>query len=111
MDRVPIRLLRNYLLLDTATYGGHSKRTVIPIPPFVSSAGPKGMCIERWATRPHRNTLMPEMADAGQHHGKTRFIGSVNHLLIAHGAARLNNGRGPGLGGHQQTVSEREEGV
>jgi hypothetical protein len=36
--------------------------------------------------------LMPEMSDAGEHHGNPMLIGAGDHFLVADGAAGLDNG-------------------
>ena len=54
---------------------------------------------------------MPEMAHAGEDHGKASLIGGGNHLVIAHGAARLDHGGGTRLRDHVQSIGKREEGI
>ena len=54
---------------------------------------------------------MPEMAHVGHDHGEAFVIGCGDYLVIAHGAAGLDNGRSAGLGGGQKAVSKREKGV
>ena len=36
---------------------------------------------------------MPEMPDAGEHHGDAGRVGGGDHLVVAHRAARLDHGR------------------
>ena len=55
--------------------------------------------------------LVAEMAHAGEDHGNAGFVGCVNHFLIAHGAAGLDNCADAHLGGVVDAVAEREEGV
>ena len=40
---------------------------------------------------------MPEVADAGEHHGGAGAVGGGDHLVVAQAAARLDRGRGAGL--------------
>ena len=54
---------------------------------------------------------MAEMAHAGEDHGDAVLIGGVNHFLVAHGPAGLDDRGDTGLGGRIDTVPEREEGV
>ena len=54
---------------------------------------------------------MPEVAHAGEDHGKALVVGGGDHFLVAHRAARLDDGGGAGFGGRKQPVGEREEGV
>ena len=54
---------------------------------------------------------MPEMANAGEDHGKPRIIRSLDHLVIPHGATGLDDGRCSCLCCLQQTIGEREEGI
>ena len=42
---------------------------------------------------------------------RPRCVGRRDHLLVAHRAARLDDGGGAGLGRRQQPVGEGEEGV
>ena len=51
------------------------------------------------------------MPDAGEHHGKAAFVGGGDHVRVAHGAARLDDRGGAGIGRGEQTISEREERV
>ena len=55
--------------------------------------------------------LMAEVAHAGHDHGEAFFIGGIYHLLVAHGAARLNDGGGAGFGSGEKAVGKREKGV
>ena len=54
---------------------------------------------------------MPEVAHAGEDHGEALVVGSGDHFLVAHRSARLDDGGGAGLGGRQQPIGERKEGV
>jgi len=53
--------------------------------------------------------LVPEMPLPREHHGEAVFIGRGNDLCIAHGAARLDDGRCACGGERIQAVAEREE--
>ena len=52
---------------------------------------------------------MAEVAHAGEHHGDASLVGSVNHFLVAHGAAGLDHAGGAGIHHHIEAVTEREE--
>ena len=54
---------------------------------------------------------MPEMPDAGEHHGDAVLVGGGDHLVVAHRAARLDDRRRAGLDRRQQPVGEGEERV
>ena len=54
---------------------------------------------------------MPEVAHAGEDHGKPAFVGGADHLLVAHRAARLDHRANTGLGGGDEAVGEGEEGI
>ena len=54
---------------------------------------------------------MLEMAHTGKDHGKVVGIGGLNHLVIADGAAGLNNGSHSSLGSSKQAVSKGEKGI
>jgi len=49
---------------------------------------------------------MPEVADAGEHHGKAGVVGGGDNLVVADRPARLDDRGGAGLGGGQQPVGE-----
>ena len=51
------------------------------------------------------------MAHAGEHHGDAVLVGGGDDLVVAHRAARLDDGGGAGLDGREQAVGEGEEGV
>ena len=55
--------------------------------------------------------LVPEVTDAGEDHRQPLPIGRTDHLVVAHGATRLDDGRGTGLGRGQQSIRKREEGI
>ncbi len=52
---------------------------------------------------------MSEMAYTGEHHGNSRLVGGVDHLVIALAAARLDRRGGAGVDRGQETVGKREE--
>jgi hypothetical protein len=54
---------------------------------------------------------MPEVAGAGKDHGHAVFVGGSDDFLVAHRAARLDDGLGAGGGQHVDAVAEREEGI
>src|SRR5581483_2126243 len=54
---------------------------------------------------------MPEMADAGEDHGKAQPVGGFDDFLVADGASGLNDGGGAGFGDLFDAVGEWEEGV
>src|SRR5205085_10566534 len=41
--------------------------------------------------------LVPKMPRAGEHHGNAVLVGGLDHLVVAHGAAGLNDSSGAGL--------------
>ena len=55
--------------------------------------------------------LVPEVAHPGEHHGEALLVRRIDHFLVAHRAAGLDDGGGAGFGGGQQPVGEGEEGV
>src|SRR5439155_1117969 len=55
--------------------------------------------------------LVTEVPHAREHHGHLVLVHSLDHFLIADGAARLDDGRDARLGGGVNAVAEREEGV
>lgn len=55
--------------------------------------------------------LMPEVAMTGEAHGHAAFIGGGDDIGIALAASWLDGGGGAGVGGGQQAVGERKEGV
>ena len=54
---------------------------------------------------------MPEVPRAGEHHGEAGGVRGLDDLVVAHRAAGLDHRRGAGLGGSEEAVGEREEGV
>ena len=54
---------------------------------------------------------MPEMPDAGEHHGDAVLVGRLDDVLVAHRAARLNDRGGAGLDAGEHPVGEWEERV
>src|SRR6266436_9694191 len=55
--------------------------------------------------------LMPEMPGAGEYHGDPVIVRRLDHLAIAHRAARLDHGGSAGFDRDQKPVSERKERV
>src|SRR5439155_24602135 len=53
--------------------------------------------------------LVPEMPDAREHHGDAVLVGGLDHLVVAHGAARLDHRGGAGLDTGEHAVGKREE--
>ena len=72
------------------------------VPALAGTSGIAHSCMYR---------LMPEMPHAGEHHGDAGVVGGLDHLVVAHRAAGLDDGGGAGLDRHQQTVGERKERV
>src|SRR5882672_12274873 len=58
-----------------------------------------------------RLTSMPEMPDAGKHHGDPGVIGGFYHLIVADRAAGLDHRGSAGFDSDQQPIGERKEGV
>src|SRR5690606_19829741 len=58
-----------------------------------------------------RQLLVAEVAHSGDDHGDAMLVGGLDHLIVAHGAARLDHRRCACLDSRQQTVSEGEERV
>ena len=54
---------------------------------------------------------VPEVAHAGEHHRDAVLVGGGDHLVVAHGAARLDHGDGAVVGDDVEAVAEREERV
>ncbi len=54
---------------------------------------------------------MPKVADAGEDHGEAVLVAGVDRVLIAHGAAGLDDCPDAGAGGFVDIVPKREEGV
>jgi len=54
---------------------------------------------------------MPEMPVPGEYHRQARFISGLDHFIITHRAARLNDGCRTRFGGGEQTIREGEESV
>ena len=54
---------------------------------------------------------MPEVAHAGHDHGDAGGVGGGDHLVVAHGTARLDDGRGAGGNQGLKAIGEGEEGV
>ncbi len=55
--------------------------------------------------------LMPEMADARKYHRDAALVGRRDHLVVAHTAARLDNGAGTVIRDDVEPVAKRKEGV
>ena len=55
--------------------------------------------------------LVPEVAHAGEDHRHAGLVGGVDHRLVVHRAAGLDDRRGAGFDRRQHTVGEREERV
>ena len=58
-----------------------------------------------------KHSLVTEVAHPGEDHGNARFVGSINHFLVAHGTTRLNNGGNARSGGGINAITEGEEGI
>ena len=54
---------------------------------------------------------MAEVAHAAEHHGHAALVGGGDHLVVAHGAAGLDDAGGALVHHHVQAVTEREPGV
>ena len=54
---------------------------------------------------------MPKMPHAGEHHGQAGVIGSGDDLVVALGAAGLDDRRRPGVGDGLHPIGEGKEGV
>ena len=55
--------------------------------------------------------LVPEVTMPGHDHGEACLVGSLDDLVIAHGSARLDDGRRASFRCGEQPVREGEEGV
>ena len=55
--------------------------------------------------------LAAEVADAGEDHGEVEAVGGGDDLVVAHGAAGLDDCRGAGLGDDFEAVGEGERSV
>ncbi len=51
------------------------------------------------------------MSHTCKHHGDTVFVGGLDHLFVAHGAAGLDDGGYTHFGGGVEAVAKREEGI
>src|SRR5882724_10715058 len=58
-----------------------------------------------------RLTSMPEMPDAGEHHGDPGIVGGFYHLIVADRSAGLDHRGRAGFDRDQQPIGERKEGV
>ena len=54
---------------------------------------------------------MPKVPDAAENHGHSPFIGRINHFLVTHAAAWLNDASRTRINHHVQAVPEREKRV
>src|SRR5207248_11650877 len=54
---------------------------------------------------------VPKMTDAGENHCHLAFIGSCDHLFVAHGSARLNGAGRTGISGGDKAVRKWEKRV
>src|SRR2546422_11714955 len=54
---------------------------------------------------------VPEVAQTGEEHRHAVLVGGGDHVLVAHGAARLDHGAHARLGHDVEAVAEREERV
>src|SRR5690606_8111302 len=54
---------------------------------------------------------VPEVPDAGEHHGDAVFVGRGDHFAVAHRATRLDHGLDAGFGRGVDAVAEWEEGI
>ena len=64
-----------------------------------------------WTLTNRSPPSVPEVPVPGEHHREARRIGGLDHLVVAHRAAGLDDGGGAGLGGGEETVGKREESV
>ena len=55
--------------------------------------------------------LMAKMAETGKDHGDAQAIGCGNDFFVVDRAARLDYGRGPGVGNGFKAVREGEKGI
>src|ERR1700732_1941893 len=55
--------------------------------------------------------VVQEMAHAVEDHGEAEAVGGGDDIVVAHGAARLNDRGGAGFGGFFHAVWKWEEGV
>lgn len=62
-----------------------------------------GSCIRSFHAR-----LVPEVAHAGEDHGYSQAVGGLDGLVVAYGAARLNDGFDPGFSRLFHVVGEGE---
>src|SRR5436190_4141923 len=54
---------------------------------------------------------MPEMPDAGEHHGDAVIVGGLDDFVVAHRTAGLDHRGGAGFDRNQQAIGERQERV
>ena len=54
---------------------------------------------------------MPEVSRPREHHGDAVVIGSLDHLVVPHGAAGLDHGSGAGFHRDQEPIGEGKERV
>jgi hypothetical protein len=54
---------------------------------------------------------MPEMPYTGEHHGDAVIVRGLDHIAVAHRAARLDHRGGAGLDRDKESVREWEEGL
>src|SRR5260370_507665 len=54
---------------------------------------------------------MPEMPDAGEHHGDAVIVGGLDDFIVAHRTAGLDHRGGAGFDRDQKSIGERKERV
>jgi len=54
-----------------------------------------------------RLTSMPEMPDAGEHHGDAGVVGGLDHFIVADRSAGLDHRSSAGFDSDQQPIGER----
>ena len=86
-----------------------------PIAPPVETADPTCAQVVDGRVKPGHDEfgeqLMPEVAQAGEHHGEARRVGGGDHLVVAHRAAGLDDRRRARLRHHIEPVGEGKERV
>ena len=93
---------------------GHQQPKAISAHP--SQRGRGGGCVIVWMHVQIQRCLavrrsMAEVAHAAEHHGHAALVGGVNHFLVAHRAAGLDDAGGACIHHHVEAVAEGEEGV
>src|SRR5947208_681155 len=65
----------------------------------------------KWCVVQRQNFLMSEVSDAGKDHRQAQAVGSLDHFLIAHRAARLDHCSRARLRNLLNSIGKRKESV